>query len=147
MPFWVGRARRLRCHGKGLLGRSARAHERGGARADRPPGGKGWYRKVRAHPDSAAISEKLRGLLRIAAAVQRGDLEVSADDVAAARQEGATDVEIHDTVLVVAAFCMFNRYVDRLATIAPQDRAVYAKDARFISEKAISRRLSGGNPG
>jgi hypothetical protein len=45
--------------------------------------------------------------------------------VAAARAEGATDVEIHDTVLIAAAFCMFNRYVDGLATVAPDDPAVY----------------------
>ena len=46
---------------------------------------------------------------------------VTEELVAAARDAGATDVEIHDTVLIAAAFCMFNRYVDGLATFAPTD--------------------------
>jgi uncharacterized peroxidase-related enzyme len=111
------------------------------------PGGMALVQQVRADPDRAAISAKLRGLLRIAAAVQRGGLEVSADDVAAAREEGATDVEIHDTVLIAAAFCMFNRYVDGLATFAPQDPAVYAENARFIAERGYVATLERGNPG
>lgn len=98
------------------------------------PGGMALVQEVRADPDSAAISAKLRALLRIAGAVQRGGLEVSSDDVAAARHEGATDVEIHDTVLIAAAFCMFNRYVDGLGTVAPQDPAAYAESAEFITE-------------
>ena len=61
--------------------------------------------------------------------------------------EGATDVEIHDTVLIAAAFCMFNRYVDGLATFAPQDQAVYAENARFIAEKGYVATLERGNPG
>lgn len=29
---------------------------------------------------------------------------------------GTMDREIHDTLLIAAAFCMYNRYVDGLAT-------------------------------
>ena len=76
--------------------------------------------------DAAPVSGKLRALLRIAGLVQQGGNQVSADDVAKARAEGATDVEIHDTVLIAAMFCMFNRYVDGLATPAPDDPAQYA---------------------
>jgi hypothetical protein len=54
--------------------------------------------------------------------------------VAAARDAGATDVEIHDTVLIAAAFCMFNRYVDGLGTFAPDDPGAYAASARRIVE-------------
>ena len=64
-------------------------------------------RQVRADRDSAPIPEKLRALLAIAAAVQEGGRKVGADLVDAARAEGATDLEIHDTVLIAAAFCMF----------------------------------------
>ena len=71
------------------------------------------------------VSPRLRALLAIAARVQRGGREVGDDDVRAARAEGATDREIHDTVLIAAAFCMYNRYVDGLATWAPEDPAVY----------------------
>ncbi|HTJ50647.1 MAG TPA: peroxidase-related enzyme [Cyclobacteriaceae bacterium] len=72
------------------------------------------------------ISSKLRALLNIAAHVQKGGKHVTEEDVAAARKEGATDIEIHDTVLIAAAFCMFNRYVDGLGTWAPQENAAYA---------------------
>lgn len=68
---------------------------------------------------SAPVTPKLKALLRIAGQVQLGGRNVSAEDVAAARAEGATDTEIHDAVLIAAAFCMFNRYVDGLATFTP----------------------------
>ena len=62
----------------------------------------------------------MRALLTIAGQVQKGGRNVREEDVAAAREEGADDKAIHDTVLISAAFCMFNRYVDGLATWAPQ---------------------------
>ncbi len=62
-----------------------------------------------ADPDAAPVSAKMRALLAIAAKVQRGGRIVTDDDVAAARAEGATDLEIHDTVLIAAVFCMANR--------------------------------------
>jgi alkylhydroperoxidase family enzyme len=67
----------------------------------------------------------MRALLAIAAKVQRSGLDVSDDDIAAARAAGASDEDLHDTVLVAAAFCMFNRYVDGLAATTPTDPAVY----------------------
>ncbi|KAA6455986.1 peroxidase-related enzyme [Acidobacteria bacterium AB60] len=73
----------------------------------------------------AAISPKLKALLAIAAKVQQDGKLVSKDDVQAARREGATDLEIHDTILIAAAFCMYNRYVDGLGTYQPQDEAFY----------------------
>jgi uncharacterized peroxidase-related enzyme len=88
--------------------------------------------QVRANPERAPISPKLRALLAIAGAVQRSGHDVTADLVAAAREAGATDVEIHDTVLIAAAFCMFNRYVDGLATFAPDDPALYAAVAERV---------------
>ena len=88
--------------------------------------------QVRCDLDRAPVTDKLRELLRIAAAVQEGGKNVSAELVDAARAEGASDVEIHDTVLIAAAFCMFNRYVDGLATFAPEDPAGYAARADRI---------------
>ena len=67
---------------------------------------------VLADPDSAPVSAKMKALLGIAAKVQRGGRNVTDYDVAAARAAGATDRDIHDTVLIAAAFSMFNRYVD-----------------------------------
>ncbi|SDK34331.1 carboxymuconolactone decarboxylase family protein [Nonomuraea jiangxiensis] len=88
--------------------------------------------RVRADVGSAEISPKLKALLAIAAAVQKGGREVTGDLVDAAKAEGATEREVHDTVLIAAAFCMFNRYVDGLATYAPDDPAVYAAAAERI---------------
>jgi uncharacterized peroxidase-related enzyme len=96
------------------------------------PGGMELVEQVRADAGSAPISAKLKALLVIALAVQQSGLQVSADDVAQARAAGATDLEIHDTVLIAAAFCMFNRYVDGLATNAPHDPARYAAGAQRL---------------
>ena len=75
--------------------------------------------------ESAAIPAKLKALLNIAGHVQQGGKRVTKEDIARAREEGATDTEIHDTVLIAAAFCMYNRYVDGLATWAPQEQEAY----------------------
>src|SRR5262249_38791237 len=76
-------------------------------------------------PESAPIPAKLKALLAIAAKVGVGGLRVSDEDVGRARAEGASDREIHDAVLIAAAFCMYNRYVDGLATWAPERREEY----------------------
>jgi alkylhydroperoxidase family enzyme len=91
--------------------------------------------QVRANLDTAPISTKLRALLRIAGAVREDGRKVTTDMVEAARAEGATDLEIHDTVLIAAAFCMYNRYVDGLATLAPTDPNLYAEAAARIVER------------
>jgi uncharacterized peroxidase-related enzyme len=85
-------------------------------------------------PDQAQISEKLKALLAVAAKVQQGGRSVRTDDIERARRAGASDTEIHDTVLIAAAFCMFNRYVDGLATWAPTDPAGYREPAAFIAK-------------
>ena len=99
------------------------------------PDGMALVEQVCADAPSAPLPAKLKALLVIAAAVQRGGLDVTAGQVAAARAEGATDLEIHDTVLIAAVFCMVNRYVDGLATIAPDDPAVYAAGAQRLIER------------
>ncbi|CAN5781159.1 carboxymuconolactone decarboxylase family protein [soil metagenome] len=78
---------------------------------------------------SSDISDKMKALLAIAGSVQKSGKHVTAEQIAHARVLGATDREIHDTVLIAAAFCMFNRYVDGLGTWAPQDRQVYVERA------------------
>ena len=74
---------------------------------------------------STDISEKMKALLSIAGSVQKGGKQVTTEQIDEARNTGATDREIHDTVLIAAAFCMYNRYVDGLGTWAPQDRQFY----------------------
>jgi len=82
--------------------------------------------------ESAGISAKLKALLQIAGKVQLGGKHVTEEDIAAAREQGATDLEIHDTVLIAAAFCMANRYVDGLGTWAPADLNIYRGNAASI---------------
>jgi uncharacterized peroxidase-related enzyme len=91
------------------------------------PGGMTLVERVRADVSSAPVSVKLKALLDIAAAVRVSGHAVTTAHVAAARDAGATDQEIHDAVLIAAAFCMLNRYVDGLATVAPDDPAVYSR--------------------
>jgi uncharacterized peroxidase-related enzyme len=90
--------------------------------------------KVKTDWLNAEISLKLKALLNIAGKVQLGGKHVTAEDVTAARNEGATDLEIHDTVLIAAVFCMCNRYVDALGTWAPEDPAIYRARADEIVE-------------
>ena len=79
---------------------------------------------------TTSLDGKMKSLLSIAASVQKGGKQVTPAQIAEARDNGATDTEIHDTVLIAAAFCMFNRYVDGLATWAPTDRQVYINRAQ-----------------
>lgn len=80
---------------------------------------------IKAGLPNTPVSEKLRALLHIAHQVQQGGKQVTENDIQAARELDATDLEIHDTVLIAAAFCMYNRYVDGLGTWAPQENEAY----------------------
>jgi len=85
--------------------------------------------------ENAGISDKLKALLNIAGKVQQNGKLVRPEDVERARSLGATDLEIHDTVLIAAAFCMYNRYVDGLATWAPADVDSYRQRAATVAEE------------
>lgn len=87
----------------------------------------------------AQISDKLKALLVIAAKVQKGGKHVQAEDVALAREKGASDIEIHDAVLIAAAFCMYNRYVDGLDTIQPRDEAMYRERGQHVAREGYVR--------
>ena len=84
---------------------------------------------------NADLSPVMKALLPIAAMVQRDPKNVNVQDVERARRAGASDREIHDTVLIAAAFCMFNRYVDGLGTAVPSDRNDYQQGV----ERTIAR--------
>jgi len=77
--------------------------------------------------DNAPVSEKMKALLLIAAKVQELGKAVLPEHILAAKKAGATDMEIHDTVLIAALFCLYNRYVDGLGTYCPTDPAYYQK--------------------
>jgi uncharacterized peroxidase-related enzyme len=90
---------------------------------------------------SGLVSEKLEALLTIADKVRRDGRLVTTDDVQRARDAGADDRAIHDTVLITAMFCMFNRYVDGLATWTPQDPAVYEEIGARIAAHGYGSRF------
>lgn len=91
--------------------------------------------QVHADLDTAPVSPKLRALLRIAGAVQVSGRNVTPALISDARRAGSTDLEIHDAVLIAAAFCMYNRYVDGLGTLAPSDPQAYAYSAKHLVER------------
>lgn len=88
-------------------------------------GDENLIKQVKQDYTKAPISEKLKSLLHIASLVQKSGKSVTEQAVMTAKATGASDIEIHDTVLIAAAFCMFNRYVDGLATWAHQDHDAY----------------------
>jgi len=83
--------------------------------------------KIYHDPESAAVSEKIKALLAIAAKTQELGKSVKEEHIQRAKHAGATDLEIHDTVLIAALFCLYNRYVDGLGTYCPSDPAYYQK--------------------
>lgn len=85
--------------------------------------------------ENSGIDDKMKALLNIAGKVQISGKEVKEKDVEAARNSGANDREIHDTVLIAATFCMFNRYVDGLASFTPSDPAAYEEMGERMTEK------------
>ena len=75
--------------------------------------------------EKAEVSDKMKALLEIAGKVRISGKEVTPDLIEQARNVGAGDEEIHDTVLIAAAFCMYNRYVDGLNTNPPENKDDY----------------------
>jgi uncharacterized peroxidase-related enzyme len=94
---------------------------------------------VKANYLEAPVSDKLKALLAIAGKVQQDGKLVTTADVEAARKQGATDLEIHDTVLIAAAFCMYNRYVDGLGTWQPSDPEMYAQMGRHLADEGYAQ--------
>jgi uncharacterized peroxidase-related enzyme len=109
-------------------------HSHGAAAAEHLGGDYELIDRVKKNFESTDISDKMKALLGIAGKVQQNGKHVTTEDVEKARKRGATDKEIHDTVLIAAAFCMYNRYVDGLATWQPQDASVYQEIGKRIVE-------------
>ena len=93
--------------------------------------------------DNAPVGEKMITLLHIAARVQRLGKDVKETDIARAKAAGATDREIHDTVLIAALFCLYNRYVDGLGTYRPEDPAYYQRLASRLVTIGYARPKEG----
>ncbi|MHA4894333.1 carboxymuconolactone decarboxylase family protein [Pedobacter sp. PWIIR3] len=95
------------------------------AAADLLAGESHTAQKVKEDIDTAPVTEKMKALLHIAKATGKGGKQVTDAHIKQAKAEGATDIEIHDTVLIAALFCLYNRYVDGLGTSLPADPAYY----------------------
>jgi uncharacterized peroxidase-related enzyme len=111
-----------------------------GAAASHLNGGGDLVETVCADYRSAAISEKLKALLAIAEQVQIDGKRVTKELVDEARAQGASDLDIHDTVLIAAAFCMYNRYVDGLATVQPRNEDMYVEMGKRMAEQGYASR-------
>ena len=77
----------------------------------------------------------MKALLSIARAVQKSGRLVTAEMVSEAKAQGATDRELHDTVLIAALFSLYNRYVDGLASVTPSDPLFYNRLAHILKDK------------
>jgi len=107
-------------------------HSHGAAAAEHLGGNYELIDQIKRDFISAPVSDKLKALLAIAGKVQKDGKNVTAEDVERAKKQGASDKEIHDTVLIAAAFCMFNRYVDGLATWQPHDAEMYREIGKRV---------------
>jgi uncharacterized peroxidase-related enzyme len=93
--------------------------------------------------DATPVSEKMKALLKIARQVQISGRAVTPEHVVAAKANGATDVEIHDTVLIAGLFCLYNRYVDGMATVAPSDPQFYQGLGQRLVDNGYNRLANG----
>jgi len=89
---------------------------------------------VKSDFERAPVSEKMKALLKIAGQVQKGGREVTPEFIEEAIRKGASDEDIHDTVLIAAAFCMFNRYVDGLRTNLPTQKSDYLEMGKRMAK-------------
>lgn len=95
------------------------------AAADLLAGEKQTAQMVKENIDTAPVSEKMKALLHIAALTRQSGKNVNEEAIVRAKSAGATDIEIHDTVLIAALFCLYNRYVDGMATSLPANASYY----------------------
>jgi uncharacterized peroxidase-related enzyme len=102
-------------------------------------GEKDTSEKVKQNIATAPVSEKMKALLTIASQVQISGKNVTAESIQKAKDEGATDIEIHDTVLIAALFCLYNRYVDGLSTVTPSGDEFYNNLGNRLKEHGYNR--------
>lgn len=107
----------------------------GAAAAHHLDGNIGLVHQVLEDFESAPVSSKLKALLNIAGKVQQDGKLVTPLDIERAKNEGATELEIHDAVLIAASFCMYNRYVDGLNTFQPEAIEAYYETGKMLAEQ------------
>ena len=90
--------------------------------------------RLLASGDMSGYAPKMQALLELSRALQSCVLGVQPEHIAKARTAGASDLDIHDTVLITAAFCMYNRYVEGLGT-READEADYEPMGRRLRDQ------------
>jgi uncharacterized peroxidase-related enzyme len=94
----------------------------------------GLVEQVIENYENAPLSNKMKALLSIAASVRRNGNDVLPEDIDRARIAGASDLEIHDTVLIAALFDMFNRYLDGLGMVSLSSNAILAERGKNLAK-------------
>ncbi|MCI5092360.1 carboxymuconolactone decarboxylase family protein [Phaeodactylibacter sp.] len=92
--------------------------------------------------ESEKVTPKLKALLKLAKLIQSNELHAMEKEISNAHAAGASDEEIHDTVLISSAFCMFNRYVDGLGANLPKDEGAYSSLGAFVAKQGYKSSLS-----
>lgn len=95
--------------------------------------------KVKEDYQKAPISDKMKTLLTLAKSVQKGGENVTEEQITYAKSTGATDMEIHDTVLIASLFCMFNRYVDGLGLESNDTMETFRERGKKIAEQGYNQ--------
>ena len=93
-----------------------------------------WVDEVIKDLFESSVNRKTRAMLNLAGQVAISGKHVRASDINWAKQEGMDDIEIHDTVLIAAAFCMYNRYVEGLGSSLPENDSFYEERAQLMAK-------------
>jgi uncharacterized peroxidase-related enzyme len=87
---------------------------------------------------SDGFDPKMQALLNISRTVRGSGLDLSADDVQAALDAGASDADVQLAVLIAAAFSMYNRMVDGFRAQTPPSAEAYRARAAEIAAHGYS---------
>jgi uncharacterized peroxidase-related enzyme len=101
--------------------------------------GAGFVQNIQQNYQNVDISAKMKALLGIAESVQKSGKLVTAEQVALTRAEGASDLEIHDTVLITGLFCLFNRYLDGLGVVSDDTQESFYERGKMIAEMGYTK--------
>lgn len=84
------------------------------------------------------VSPKLAALLTISRTVAKHGRQLTAAEVGAARDAGASDADTQLAVMIAAAFAMYNRMVDGFRAKTPPSTEAYAARAQQIAAHGYS---------
>ena len=112
------------------------------AAAARYIGSKETVNAILQQPFGGEVDNRIAHLLEISGAVGISGSLVTESMIESAKQAGATDLEIHDTIMIAALFSFYNRYVDGLATDLPENESYYEMLADRLTTSGYVRKES-----